>query len=166
MLYQMIRERQLKNERIAIILPQNRQVFGFASGLSQVGIEVEVPDQRRRSNPFPSHDFTSPLPKVMSYYGVKGLTFDSVFMPRLVSGSFQNTPADRIGRLLFVAITRATNWCYFSTGLDAPLPLLVDKLVPLSETGQIKLLQRVDVAGVGEEIRDQDGGEEETLDFL
>ena len=85
--------------------------------------------------------FTSPLPKVMSYYGAKGLTFDSVFMPRLVSSSFRNTSPERIARLLFVAITRATNWCYLSTDLERPFPLLVDKLVPLSETGEIKLLK-------------------------
>ena len=109
--------------------------------MSQVGIEVEVPDQRRRKNPFPTHDFTPPLPKVMSYYGAKGLTFDSVFMPKIVSSSFQNTSPERIARLLFVAITRATNWCYLSTDLERPFPLLVDKLVPLRETGQIKLLK-------------------------
>ena len=47
---------------------------------------------------------------------------------------------ERIARLLFVAITQATNSCYLSTDLERPFPLLVDKLVPLSETGQIKLL--------------------------
>lgn len=53
----MVRERQLMNDRIAIFLPQNRPVYGFAQGLTEAGIEVEVPKQRgsgasrRRTDP-------------------------------------------------------------------------------------------------------------------
>jgi superfamily I DNA/RNA helicase len=141
MLYQVVRERQLKNERIAILLPQNRQVFGFAKGLTEVGIEVEVPAQRGGRQAFPTHDFSSARAKVMSFHSAKGLTFDSVLMPRLVARSFPTTRPERLERLLFVAITRATSWCYFSTSLDNPLPLLQDKLVPLARSKQISLLE-------------------------
>lgn len=138
MLYQMVKERQLKNDRIAILFPQNRQVFGFAQGLTEIGIEVEVPKQRGGSQSIPVHDFTSSRPKLMAYHSVKGLTFDSVFMPRLVAGSFKRVRAERVERLLFVALTRATQWAYFSTSLGDPLPAL-EKLLPLERTRQITL---------------------------
>jgi hypothetical protein len=60
MLYEMVRERQLKNERIAILLPQKRQIFGFARGLSEAGIEVEVLAQKGRQSGFPTYGFASP----------------------------------------------------------------------------------------------------------
>lgn len=141
MLFQVVRERQLKNERIAILLPQNRQVFGFAKGLLEVSIEAEVPAQKGRASEFPVHDFASSRPKLMTYYGAKGLTFDTVLMPRLVTGSFQRTHPGRVERLLFVAITRATRWCYFSTAQEDPMPILLDKLVPLAKQQRISLLE-------------------------
>jgi superfamily I DNA/RNA helicase len=131
-LYQIVRERQLMNDRIAILFPRNRQVFGFAQGLQDVGIEVEVPRQFGRSS-FPEHDFNSSRPKLMSYQSAKGLTFDSVFMPRLVPGSFKRVGPERVERLVFVALTRAARWAYFSTGVSEPLPVL-EKLLPLERT--------------------------------
>ena len=137
----MVRERQLKNDRIAILLPTNRQVFGFARGLTDVGLEVEVPEQRGRANPFPSHDFGSDRPKLMSYHSAKGLTFDSVLIPRLVPTSFSHVPDERIERMLFVAITRATRWCYFSTDAGNPLHIIDTKLLPLAKTGALALIK-------------------------
>jgi hypothetical protein len=40
----------------------------------------------------------------MAYHSAKGLTFDSVLMPRLVSSSFQRVTPDRLERLVFVAL--------------------------------------------------------------
>jgi superfamily I DNA/RNA helicase len=136
MLYQMVRQRQLMNDRIAILFPQNRQVFGFAQGLKEVGIEVEVPKQGFGKGPLPTHDFTSSRPKLMAYHSAKGLTFDSVFMPRLVPASFKSVRPERIERLVFVGLTRAAKWAYFSTGLGEPLPLM-EKLLPLERTRQL-----------------------------
>jgi superfamily I DNA/RNA helicase len=115
-------------------------VFGFAKGLSEVGIDIEVPAQRFGKQNFPAHDFASGRAKLMAYHSAKGLTFDSVLMPRLSAKSFPYTRSERLERLLFVAITRATKWCYFSTPLDNPLSVLHDKLVPLAESRQISLL--------------------------
>jgi superfamily I DNA/RNA helicase len=136
MLYQMVRERQLMNERIAILFPQNRQVFGFAQGLKEVGIEVEVPKQGFGQSTMPTHDFSSSRPKLMAYHSAKGLTFDSVFMPRLVPASFKSVRAERVERLVFVALTRASKWAYFSTGFGETLPL-IEKLLPLEQTRQL-----------------------------
>lgn len=166
MLYQMVRERQLKNERIAILFPQNRQVFGFAQGLKDVGIDVEVPVQRNSKDKFPGHDFSSSRPKLMSFHSAKGLTFDSVFMPRLVANSFPRTRVERVERLLFVAITRATKWCYFSTVLDSPLSVLVEKLAPLAKNKQITLMEGKDSAPGGAGRSMPDIHEEGDLDFL
>lgn len=139
-LYQMVRERQLKNDRIAILFPQKRQVFGFAEGLRAVGIEVEVPKQKGSEAAFPTHDFTSSRPKLMAYHSVKGLTFDSVFMPRLVPTSFKCVHEERIERLLFVALTRATKWAYFSTSLTKPL-LVINKLLTLESSRGVTVMR-------------------------
>jgi len=166
MLYHVVRERQLKNESIAILFPQNRQVFGFAQGLMDVGIEVEVPAQRTGNHSFPGHDFSSPRPKLMAFHSAKGLTFDSVFMPRMLRKYFPHTHPDRIERLIFMAITRATKWCYFSSALDDPLPLLQEKLVPLAKIGQITLLEGMGASPA--DFIESEGGEKEEgdLDFL
>ena len=146
MLYQMVRERQLMNDRIAILFPQNRQVFGFAKGLTEVGIEVEVPKQGFGKSDLPTHDFKSSRPKLMAYHSAKGLTFDSVFMPRLVPASFKNVRAERVERLVFVGLTRAAKWAYFSTSLGEPLPL-VEKLLPLEKTRQLTVRRGDQPAG-------------------
>ena len=51
----------------------------------------------------------------MPYTSAKGLTFDTVLMPRLIPGLFANLGPERLERWLFVGITRATQWVYFST---------------------------------------------------
>jgi superfamily I DNA/RNA helicase len=95
-----------KGEKIGVLLPQKRQVFGFATAFREAGLEVESQDEL---------DFSSNLPKVITYHSAKGLTFDTVLLPRLVRGSFSNMSDGRIERLLFVAISRATKWVYMST---------------------------------------------------
>jgi hypothetical protein len=86
-----------------------------AKGLSEAGLEVEVPAQTGRRQELPTLNFASERPKLMPYPSAKGLTFDTVIMPRLVPKSFGSTPFERIEKLLFVGITRATRWVYFST---------------------------------------------------
>lgn len=166
MLHQVVKERQLKNESIAILFPQNRQVFGFAKGLLGVGIEAEIPAQKTGKQEFPGHDFSSQRPKLMAFHSAKGLTFDSVLMPRLVASSFPYSNLDQLERLIFMAITRATKWCYFSTSSDHPLPLLQEKLVPLAKKRQITLLEDNGVSTVGYSEPEQERKEEGDLDFL
>jgi len=168
MLYHIVQERLLKNERIAILLPKNKQVFGFAKGLSDVGIEVEVPDKGKRSNSLPTHDFNSSRPKVMAYHSAKGLTFDTVIMPRLVASSFGRFHPSRIERLIFVGITRATKWCYFSTTLDNPLSLILDKILPLVKSRKVSILQSEDQwkSKDSEDRKKEKPGKKDDLDFL
>jgi superfamily I DNA/RNA helicase len=109
-LLELLRVRLARGEKIGVLLPLKRQVFGFAEGVRKVGLEVETQEEL---------DFSSDLPKVVTYHSAKGLTFDTVLLPRLVPGSFANMSDTRIERLLFVAISRATKWVYMSTTQDA-----------------------------------------------
>ena len=93
-------------ERIAILFPQQRQAYGYAKGLQEAGIDVENPKEL---------DFTTDRPKVMPYPSAKGLTFDTVILPRLLPSAFGRMGASRIIRVLFVGITRATKWVHLST---------------------------------------------------
>ena len=113
-LIEMIKMRQIKGERVAILLPQKRQVHGFAKGLRESGLEVECQKQRGNDDGDGALDFNSELPKLLTYHSAKGLTFDSVLLPRLAPNSFVHLTEERTKRLLFVAMTRASNWLYFS----------------------------------------------------
>ena len=96
-----LRERIDLGHRSALLFPLRRQVYGFAKGLREAGFEVET---------MRDLDFSTNQPKVLSYSSAKGLTFDSVLLPRLASKSFGRWTETNIRRLLFVAITRATDW--------------------------------------------------------
>ncbi|HOD66010.1 MAG TPA: 3'-5' exonuclease [candidate division Zixibacteria bacterium] len=127
-----IRERQRVQGRndggggsIAILFPQKRMVFGYANALADLGVQVEVhldrPAQQAR---YEMVDFRNNLPKILTYHQAKGLTFDSVFMPRLVGYAFKRVSEPRLRRLLFVGITRAKSWVYMSTEDSRMLPCL------------------------------------------
>jgi hypothetical protein len=69
----------------------------------------------------------------------------------------------------FVAITRATKWCYFSTDLGNPRPLLVDRLMPLASSRQITLRQSSIPApanGAAGELPAKDSGDNRDFEFL
>jgi len=125
MLIEMVRLRVQKGDRVAALLPLKRQVFGFAKGMREAGLDVETQDDL---------DFGSDTPKVITYHSAKGLTFDAVLLPRLTASSFSVFSPKRIERLLFVALTRATRWVYLST--DGRLPLL-QRLEPLVKDGRL-----------------------------
>ena len=140
-LHDVLRQRLLKDDRIGILVPQNAQIYSWAKRLHGVGVEVETPQKKEYAA---KHDFNTNRPKLMTYHSAKGLTFDSVFLPRLVSGSFKMFSADRVERLVFVALTRATKWAYFSTVLGNSCDFL-EKLLPLEKTRQLTV-QRGDQA--------------------
>jgi superfamily I DNA/RNA helicase len=130
-LIEILRVRQSKGEKVAILLPQKRQVFGFATGIRKAGLEVETQGKM---------DFQNNIPKIMSYYSAKGLTFDTVLLPRLVRSSFPRISDSRIMKLLFVGITRATKWVYMSSRQEGIIPAL-ETLMPLEKT-KILTIQR------------------------
>ncbi len=105
-LAEILRIRIGKGEKVAVLVPRRAQMLGLAKALTELGFAVETKD---------SLSFASNRPKVLTYQSAKGLTFDTVLMPRLVRSSFTREPADLIERLLFVGITRAVRWVYLSS---------------------------------------------------
>ena len=105
-LTEILRLRLARSERVAIILPRTRMVFGLANRLQAEGIEVETYRHMR---------FDNDRPKVTSFHSAKGLTVDTVLMPRLNAAGFAKFGAEVTERLLFVGITRALRWVYLST---------------------------------------------------
>jgi superfamily I DNA/RNA helicase len=81
--------------------------------LRAAGLNVETV-AKKRGDP-DALNFSSDQPKVMSFHAAKGLTFDSVLMPRLVDSSFRRWTQVELNRMLFVGITRAIKWVYMST---------------------------------------------------
>lgn len=122
-LIEMVRLRLSYGDSIAVLFPQQRQVHGFAKGFKEAGIDVEV---QQRDAPI---DFSNPIPKLMTYHQAKGLTFDSVFLPRLNQSSFPGRMAERIGHLCFVGVSRAVKWVYMSGNKQA-------LIAPMQELGQ------------------------------
>ena len=155
-LVDVLRTRINKGEKIGILLPTNRLAFGIAKGLKEAGIEVETQKEL---------DFNTDAPKVMTYHKAKGLTFDSVLMPRLVNNAFKKVPDKRREKLLFVAITRAMKWVYLS-GTDER------KLAELSKIldGKSKESLVIQKAGMQEEVKSRDNipddDDDDLLDLL
>jgi superfamily I DNA/RNA helicase len=111
-LAEIISQRQLMNERIGIIVPTNKQLHGLSRGLEERGVTVEKAVPR---NDKAGCDFGSSMPKIATYYSAKGLTFDSVLLPRLTESSFSWITRSTRSRLFYVGIARATQWVYLST---------------------------------------------------
>ena len=126
-LAEVIRDRQLAGDRIAILFPTQRKLYGFGKTLRERGIELEI--QREL-------DFRTLKPKLITYYSAKGLTFDTVLMPMLVSDLAWKKMERRATKLLFVGITRATRWVYLSSSNGDQLPAL-RRLLSLAERGDL-----------------------------
>ena len=115
-LIDVIRARIDRNERIAILLPTVQFSFLYAYALRDAGLEVEVNQTpHRKAVDLPSIDFSTPAPKLMAFPSSKGLTFDSVLMPRWDRKAIPRFGSMRLERWLFVGITRATRWVYVSS---------------------------------------------------
>lgn len=101
-----LRARLDAHQTCAVLLPERRWAFGLAKALRD---EFSVEDQS-------SLDLTSGAVKVLTYHSAKGLSFDSVFLPRLYETNYSSVA--RMGpreSLLFVALTRATSYLFLST---------------------------------------------------
>jgi superfamily I DNA/RNA helicase len=99
-------------------------VHGFAKGFKEAGVDVEV---QERDTPI---DFSNALPKLMTYHQAKGLSFDSVFLPRLNQSSFPGEMSKRIGHMCFVGVSRAVKWVYMSGNKQA-------LIATMQELGQV-----------------------------
>ena len=170
-LIEVVRTRIDRNERIAILFPTRRHMFGYGRALREAGLEVEVNKHsrknKRREDALPGIDFGTPLPKLMPYPSSKGLTFDTVLMPRLNRGFVKKIDPDRLERWLFVGITRATRWFYVST-TDGENALFLERFRELERRKQMTVQRDVDrpVAGGAAEIQDGSLGDTNELTDL
>jgi superfamily I DNA/RNA helicase len=144
-LVEIVKVRQSKGERIAILFGLQRQVAGFAKGLRELGLEVETPANFKGKDE--GLDFNSDLPKLMPFHSAKGLTFDTVLMPRLNAKSFGQFSGERIERLLFVGITRATKWIYLSSDNLESLRFLEQRVQELSKAGHLSVQHHGQASG-------------------
>jgi superfamily I DNA/RNA helicase len=165
-LIEIVKVRSSRNERIGILFPQRRQVFGFAQGLRESGLDVETPESGwHGASVRASLDFSSDRPKLLPYHSAKGLTFDTVIMPRLLTGSFRHMSQERIRRILFVGISRATGWVYLSTerqdGFE-PLQLLD----PLGQRGVLTIQEGTSSHAGATAGRSQTTSDSDPLDIL
>ena len=154
-LCQVLRGRVAKGERVAILVPYTRLLYGLARGLKELGLDVE-PVSRDLPN------FGSDAPKIITYHSAKGLTFDSVFLPRLTSGAFRLWSDERIRKLIFVGISRAVNWVYLSTTSTTGLPIW-DRILPLESQGYLTV-QRSELTLDLEDVAD-DTDEEDAMPY-
>ena len=111
---EILRERLLRNERVAILFPTFPQVGLFADFLRAQGIMADQQTQTDTQGRRPALDFSSGRPAVLTYHSAKGLTFDSVLMPGLTKSAIRARHSS-VRRMLFVAVTRATHWVYLSS---------------------------------------------------
>jgi len=117
-LVDVIRTRDNRPERIAILFLSNKTKIKCALKLKDVGMEVEVKRSYKDSceeNDFPDIDFSTRLPKLMAIPSSKGLTFDAVLLPYFDWKYCNRNDIDLLKRWIFVGITRAINWFYVST---------------------------------------------------
>jgi molecular chaperone DnaK (HSP70) len=127
---EVVRGRQAQGERVAVLLPTNAQIARLARAMQKAGLQVEAPGGAGRRVRL---DFTTLLPKILSYHSAKGLTFDTVLLPSLTPAAFEalEVPA---ARALFVGISRACGWAHLSTVAGQELP----ELARLVEQGGLR----------------------------
>jgi len=115
-LAEVVRARQILNERIGIIVPTNRLLHGLADGLAERGVTVEKAATKENAGKVEvTCAFTNLVPKIATFFMAKGLTFDSVLLPRLTAKAYDWTRREQLKRMMFVGIARATQWVYLST---------------------------------------------------
>ena len=112
-LLEILRERLHRNERVGILFPTLRQVQDYAGFLRAEGILAARQPETDRQGRRPTLDFAAGRPVVLTFHSAKGLTFDSVLIPGLSANALR-AARGAAGRMLFVAVTRATRWVYMS----------------------------------------------------
>lgn len=112
---EILRTRMDAGDQIAVLFPRTNMIYGYAQAMKEAQLEVETMN---------NFDIHSNRPKFVSYYSVKGLTFDTILMPRLIDWAFSKVSDERTKQLLFVGISRARRWVYLSTEENRPLATL------------------------------------------
>ncbi len=98
------------NNRVAILVADNATVNRGHSALASSGIPVERVTARAPEGA----DFNALTPKILTVFSAKGLSFDTVLIPRITRQHYAYA-ATAAERMLFVACTRARDWVCLST---------------------------------------------------
>jgi len=121
-----------QGKRVGILLPTNDMVKGIAKAYEEKGVEVETVLARGDIK----EDFNVLTPKVLTVHSAKGLTFDTVLIPRIVESKYGW--ARNVDKMLFVAATRALEWVYFGT-VARDMCDELKRLLPLEDEGQLEI---------------------------
>lgn len=111
-LMKQIKMRVNNGDSVGIVFPYDKTLYGFVKAALKEGIEIETPTATKFSK---AHDFNSLSPKAFTIFGIKGLTFDVVLIPSLQNHFYAQMNPDQLLKCLFVAVTRAVHWVYFSS---------------------------------------------------
>lgn len=165
-LAEIIKQRQVMNERVGIIVPTNRQLHGLAKGLKERGVIVEkaIRQDSRQAVEVPC-DFGNSVPKIATYHMAKGLTFDSVLLPRLAEPSFYWTKGVARQKIIFVGIARATQWVYLSM-VEGNEFSEIDILREAEAEGHLSIQFRDDFEDEGEEGNGEEEAEDDEFSVL
>jgi superfamily I DNA/RNA helicase len=126
-----------RNARVGILLPTNRLVGITSKRLGELGVPIDtiVAWEADKAN------FNDLTPKALTIHGAKGLSLDTVLLPRLSKRTYANMgdPAS----LLFVGTARALDWVYLSTTTNEELPELAGLAGPIASGDLIDLASHV-----------------------
>lgn len=138
-----VRQRLVMKDKVGILVPTNGLVHRVAKALEDRGIEAEKPIPLSAQNVIHRpYDFGNDLPKITTFPMAKGLTFDSVLMPRLTENTFSKIPPILRHWHLFVGITRASKWVYMSTVKGQEFGEIT-KLKSAEIEGKIRILDKI-----------------------
>lgn len=98
------------NNRVAILLADNRAVNRAYDALAGSGVPVERVTARQPADA----DFNGLTPKILTVFSAKGLSFDTVLIPRITRQHYAHAPTTA-AQMLFVACTSARDWVCLST---------------------------------------------------
>jgi len=126
---EILRAEIARNSRVGILVVDNAMLSRAYGALTAAGVPVQRVTARDPSQA----DFNELTPKILTVFSSKGLSFDTVLVPRITRQHYSHVPTTAM-RLLFVACTRALDWVCLST-------------VQGSETRELRLLDELISAG-------------------
>ena len=120
-----------RNARVGVLLPSNDLVDEAYFHLSK----QRVPVQRITTADHGRPDFDELVPKVLTIFSAKGLSFDSVLVPCVTGAHYCRRPTAG-DKLLFVACTRALDWVCLGTVVGQE-PTILSKAHELTVAGHL-----------------------------
>lgn len=122
---------------VGILVPHNKDVRRVHDLLDAEGInhQLKFDDKENFRNNIDNLDFTTEIPKIMTYHSAKGLQFGTIFLPGVEEKS-----EDSERKALYVAMTRTYKNLYvmYSGSLPYPLSEIPKDLYKTTETDVVE----------------------------